>query len=121
MAIVVFYAILNQILIVLPILLAGTMAATNMPLLRYWLCKLEEEGRQNHLAQTMVDFDEALGEWAHLEAQMGLIDLLGYLGHDASARKANSHFGKPDQGQDRGKELHRKALLHATDKMGYQA
>ena len=50
----------------------------------------------------MVLFDQALAEWAELENEMKLIPRLGHMGVDSSSRKANSHAGKPDLGEDRG-------------------
>ena len=69
---------------------------------RYWVRKLRDEDRPQHLATMMVEWDKAVGAWHHMEEQTGLITQLCHMGPKVSYRKVLSYDGVPEDSCDQG-------------------
>ena len=69
---------------------------------RYWVRKLRDEDRPQHLATMMAEWDQAVGAWHDMEEKTGLITHLCHMGPKASYRKVLSYDGVPEDSCDQG-------------------
>ena len=78
----------------------------------YWVRKLRDEDRPQHLATMMVEWDKAVGAWHHMEEQTGLITQLCHMGPSVNYRKVLSYDGVPEDSCDQGNWVYVVCLRH---------
>ena len=78
----------------------------------YWVRKLRDEDRPQHLATMMVEWDKAVGAWHHMEQQTGLTTQLCHMGPSVNYRKVLSYDGVPENSCDQGNWVYAVCLRH---------